>query len=241
MSGSQRDTNLDGDAAPINDSSDAASNAAPASSRRRFIVVAKVVTSATLTLLLLVTPEMRKSPLPLSNATSESSMSMHQRHHGGMAMSVTSESGYLVEMIPHHEEAIRAARQLLAGTNREQMRLFARSIISIQQAEVETMQRWLAERHPGADLTSHYIPMMREYGGMSGDELDRAFLVDMIPHHMTAVMMSRQLISLGLAEHVDVNPFASTIADAQYAEIQQMHTWVADWFGADAYPHMSEG
>jgi uncharacterized protein (DUF305 family) len=167
-------------------------------------------------------------------ADSRSRMSMHELHHGGAGTSPTSESAYLVDMIPHHIEAIRAARQLLAGTEREDMRGFAREIIRVQQAEVETMRFWLAERHPDVDTSSSYSPMMRDYEGMTGDELDRAFLDDMIPHHMTAVMMSRQLVQLRLAEHDDVNPFAETIAATQGQEIQQMTLWLTQWFGADA-------
>ena len=56
---------------------------------------------------------------------------------------------------------------------------------------------------------------------LRGDALDRAFLTDMIPHHMGAVMMSQQLLGQGLAAHTELEPFARTVRDAQHAEIER--------------------
>jgi uncharacterized protein (DUF305 family) len=81
------------------------------------------------------------------------------------------------------------------------------------------------------------MPMMRDLTGLRGDALDRAFLADMIPHHMGAVMMSQQLLGQGLAAHTELEPFARTVRDAQHAEIVQMRGWLADWFGATGMGH----
>lgn len=150
---------------------------------------------------------------------------------GGMT-TVESEFDFLVQMIPHHEEAIESARVLLAGTDRPEMRAFAEQIIATQSAEVVQMKEWLATWYPDRDTTVDYEPMMRDLTSLTGDALDRAFLDDMIPHHMMAVMMSQQLVTQGLAEHPEVVPFAETIRDAQHAEIRQMAGWLQEWFGA---------
>ena len=94
------------------------------------------------------------------------------------------------------------------------------------------MRGWLASWYPGRDTAVDYTPMMRDLTGLRGDALDRAFLADMIPHHMGAVMMSQQLLGQGLAAHTELEPFARTVRDAQHAEIVQMRGWLADWFGA---------
>lgn len=155
---------------------------------------------------------------------------------GGMAgmsdMEVTDEFSYLTMMIPHHEEAIAAAEVLKAGTDRPEMREFAQSIIDTQTREVNQMRAWLAAWYPGRDTTIDYTPMMRDLTGLEGDALDRAFLEDMIPHHMAAVMMSQQLLTASLADHAEVEPFAQSIRDSQRAEIMTMHGWLSDWFGA---------
>lgn len=144
---------------------------------------------------------------------------------------VESESDYLARMIPHHEEAVASARVLLAGTERPEMRVFAERIIETQSAEVARMRDWLATWYPSEDPEVDYRPMMRDLDRLFGDELDRAFLEDMVGHHMEAVMMSQQLLARGLAEHPEVVPFAQGIRDAQHAEIFQMRAWLRDWFG----------
>jgi uncharacterized protein (DUF305 family) len=146
-------------------------------------------------------------------------------------MAVTDEFGYLTMMIPHHEEAIDAAEVLKAGTDRPDMRDFAQSIIDTQTREVNQMRAWLTQWYPGRDITVDYMPMMRDLSGLQGDELDQAFLEDMIPHHMMAVMMSQQLLTKDVADHTEVNPFAQTIRDSQRAEIMMMRGWLSDWFG----------
>lgn len=149
-----------------------------------------------------------------------------------MAMAdVESEFDYLANMIPHHEEAIVAARALLEGTDRPEMKAFAQSVIDVQTSELSQMRTWLATWYPGRDAKVDYEPMMRDLAGLTGEDLDRAFLEDMIPHHMGAVMMSQQLLSQGLAEHDAVVLFAEGIRDAQHAEIFQMATWLRDRFG----------
>jgi uncharacterized protein (DUF305 family) len=45
--------------------------------------------------------------------------------------------GFLARMVPHHEEAVEAAEQLLDGTDRAQMRGFARGIIETQSEEID--------------------------------------------------------------------------------------------------------
>ena len=149
----------------------------------------------------------------------------------GMGMAVASEFDYLTRMIPHHDEAIATARILQQGTERQEMRGFAASIIDTQSAEVQLMKEWLAVWYPGRDTRASYQPMMRDLTGLSGSALDRAFLEDMIPHHMMAVMMSQQLLASNLPRHNTVDPFARNIRDTQRNEIQMMSAWLREWFG----------
>ena len=155
----------------------------------------------------------------------------------GMGMAVASEFDYLTQMIPHHDEAIAAAKVLQRGTQRQEMRNFAVSIIETQTAEVKQMKEWLAAWYPGQDPYVNYMPMMRDLAGLNGDALDQAFLDDTIPHHMMAVMMSQRFVMAGLADHKDVVPFARTIRDVQHREIQMMAAWLHDWFGTAPRGH----
>lgn len=144
---------------------------------------------------------------------------------------VTTEFGYLAEMVAHHEEAVAAATEL-QRSDRPQMRAFGRSIVASQTAQIDRMETWLAEWYPGRSTDVDYQPMMRDLTGLSGDRLDRAFLEDMIPHHMMAVMMSQQLLVRGLADHDGVNALAVSIRDEQHTEIFWMQRRLAAWFDA---------
>ena len=152
-------------------------------------------------------------------------------------MRLQSEFDYLTEMIPHHEEAIATATVLQQGTQRPEMRRFASSIIETQTVEVQQMKRFLAVRYPGRDTYADYAPMMRDLTGLRADALDRAFLEDMIPHHMMAVMMSQQFLMADLADHDEVVPFARNIRDVQQAEIRMMAGWLTAWFGVAPFSH----
>ena len=67
-----------------------------------------------------------------------------------------------------------------------------------------------------------YQPMMRDLSSLSGAELDRAFLEDMIMHHMGALMMAQAVASN--IEHDEMRALAEAIAETQSAEIIQMRT-----------------
>lgn len=147
----------------------------------------------------------------------------------GMMESVDSEYEFLIKMIPHHEEAVANAKILRDNTNREEMRKFAKDIIEVQTQEIEEMEKYLAEWYPDRTNNYQYQPMMGDYEGLTGEELDQAFLEDMIFHHMGAVMMSQQLIMQGLDEQQEVYLLARSIRDSQRQEIFMMRDWLDDW------------
>lgn len=154
----------------------------------------------------------------------------------GHRMVVASEAEYLAEMIPHHEEAVATAREL-ARSERPEMRALGESIVTTQTAEIEQLRAWLDRWYPDVEPAAG-SPMMRDLTGLEGDALDRAFLEDMVMHHMMAVMMSRQLLARGLVEHDAVADFAAQVRDDQRAEIVLMRTWLAEWFDAAHGPGM---
>lgn len=145
--------------------------------------------------------------------------------------SATSESAWLREMVAHHREAISAAGEL-ARSDRPVMRAFGRRIVADQTAQVQEMESWLAAWYPDeADDDPSYEPMMRDLSGLSGDRLDRAFLQDMVGHHMVAVMMAQQLLVRGTAAHDEVADLARTIRDDQSREIAWMGRRLSAWWG----------
>jgi uncharacterized protein (DUF305 family) len=149
---------------------------------------------------------------------------------GGMGAmtSVRDEADYLLTMVAHHREAIEAARSLVRSEHPE-LRYLGRSIRASQSQQVRMMKRWLGRWYPGASPSAAYQPMMSDLTGLSGDELDRTFLAEMIHHHMMAVMMSRQLLRSGLVRHRVVGDLAEVVVEDQTTEIVQMRQWLEDW------------
>ena len=147
------------------------------------------------------------------------------------SVAAASEPEYLAEMVDHHREAVAAAGEL-ARSDRPEMRAFGESIVQTQSAQIEQMTAWLADWYPEQSTTVDYRPMMRDLSGLSGDRLDRAFLQDMIGHHMAAVMISQHLLWRG-TDHEQVAQLARSIRDDQHAEIIQMQRLLAQWFDTD--------
>ena len=71
--------------------------------------------------------------------------------------------------------------------------------------------------------------MMMGLDGKTGDAFDIAFLEEMIVHHQGAVEMAEA--ALQNAKHQEIKTMAQAIISAQTAEIAQMKSWLASWYG----------
>ncbi|MCA9378349.1 DUF305 domain-containing protein, partial [Candidatus Peregrinibacteria bacterium] len=70
------------------------------------------------------------------------------------------------------------------------------------------------------------MQMGQMLAGKTGDDLDRAFIEGMIPHHQAAVDMARYLIG---AKHPELQKMGQDIIAAQSKEIDQMKKWQVEW------------
>jgi len=144
---------------------------------------------------------------------------------GGMdhsTMMVSSEREFVTGMIPHHQEAVDTANEVLArGGSTVDIRTLATEIIAAQETEIAMLKQWHLDWYEEEYVADDsYQPMMRELSQLSGAELDKTFLKDMIPHHMGAIMMAQSVRSY--IEHQEVTDMADAIMMTQTAEIQLM-------------------
>jgi uncharacterized protein (DUF305 family) len=145
---------------------------------------------------------------------------------------------YIDLMVPHHQLAIDMARIADERAQHEEIRGLARDIIIGQQDEINRMKLWRDEilaATPGASST----PQAEDHAQMPGmdanlemlmttDNFDFEFLMAMIPHHQSAVDISRQ--ALPRLKHPFLRDLASDITHTQQVEIQLMNQWLTDWF-----------
>lgn len=142
--------------------------------------------------------------------------------HQGEGIQITSEREFINQMVPHHQEAIATAQEVLerGGTTPGMVEL-AENIIASQTKEVEFMktsyQEWYGTPYKA---TGEYRPMMRELADFEGEQLDLIFLHDMTMHHMGAIAMSRALKPH--VEHESMRELAINIVINQTREIQTM-------------------
>lgn len=132
-------------------------------------------------------------------------------------MGASSEEEFLVNMIPHHQEAIDTAKIIVAKTENAELKKIAQSIILGQSAEVTTMKGWLTSWYPNSTLKTEYMTMMRDLSKLSDHELDDTFMEDMINHHEGAIHMAEEVLEV--TQRPEIVKMAKDIISTQNAEI----------------------
>ena len=146
------------------------------------------------------------------------------------SMNVSTDEEFLKGMIPHHQEAVDTAREVLArGGSFDEIKVLAENIVTSQKIEIEKMETWHME-WLGVSYSpdASYKPMMRDISNLSGKDLDKVFLEDMVMHHMGAVMMAQQAKSFTKREEIRV--LSDEIIKAQNTEITLMKGWLENKF-----------
>jgi uncharacterized protein (DUF305 family) len=153
---------------------------------------------------------------------------------------------FIVMMIPHHEGAIAMADLALKKSKRPEIKKLAESIKKTQTQEIQQMrslyQKWYGTQAPD-EVPRMGMGMHRRWGEKSeprewmgtdltalenASDFDREFLVQMIPHHQMAIMMSTMV--LNRATKPEIRDLAQSIIEGQSAEIKQMQEWNDGWY-----------
>jgi uncharacterized protein (DUF305 family) len=164
--------------------------------------------------------EMQKQHNGMMGGMMDDAPSGDMMDHG--MMMVSSEKEFITEMIPHHQEAVDTANEVLArGASTPIIKAFTEGIVRAQEEEIAQMKAWYEAWYGTPyEPSGDYMPMMRDLSALSGAELDKAFLEDMIPHHMGAIMMAHSV--QGYSERPEIETFTKEIIDVQSKEIKTM-------------------
>jgi len=162
---------------------------------------------------------------PMGTARSDEAAIARARADSVRRPYTTADIHFMTMMIGHHAQALVMARMAPTHGASATVRRLADRIISAQQDEIVTMQRWLRDRRqpvpdPAAPTGGHdahamhggataghaghaMAPMagmltdaqLRELDAARGPEFDRLFLTYMIQHHRGAVKMVEELFA----------------------------------------------
>lgn len=151
-------------------------------------------------------------------ATPDNDIEIVQQRHAHAP--ITSELDFLIQMVPHHQEAIDSSRIVAQSSANPEVTNLASTIIDAQRLEIAQMNAWIDAWYSGERYEHSYQPMMPDLERLSGKARDDAYLLGMIAHHEAAVSMAREVQAL--SPRPEVQALADLIIREQTAEIHAM-------------------
>ena len=139
------------------------------------------------------------------------------------------EEDFLKDMIDHHAMAVMMAEMCVDKAVHPELVSTCESIIASQSAQIEQMQGWLQDWYGAThepDMTG--MQSMHRLMELDGAEFEIAFMRSMIRHHWGAIREAETC--LHNAEHPELLGLCEDIYAAQLGEIEQMQTWLAQWY-----------
>jgi uncharacterized protein (DUF305 family) len=144
---------------------------------------------------------------------------------------------FMKAMIKHHRAAIDMAKSAATNANHNEIKQAAANVISSQQKEIDDLTSWLKDwynQQPDPDMSSmaDIEAKAKQLTTLKGDDYDKQFIMDMIPHHQMAVDMAK--LAADRATRSELKTTAQTIISAQSQEIDQLTGWMNQWYGLNA-------
>ena len=157
-----------------------------------------------------------------------------------MEMTHDFDNDFAKAMIEHHQGAIEMANIEIASGTDPKIKSMAEKMIAAQKAEQEKLRTILANHKPVVEEFAHkgehahdehneLMEAMEENENsmksmtMTGD-VDKDFVMMMIPHHQSAITMADNEISHG--HHVELKQMAQQMRVDQTNEIKEMQMWL---------------
>lgn len=130
---------------------------------------------------------------------------------------------FLSQMITHHGGAVDMARQALNNVEDQKTKTEAQKIITGQTAEIKQMTGWLKQWYATEPSKEQQDLMRDDMSGMMSMPVttSRMFYAMMIPHHQSAVDMSK--LALERSSRPEVRELAAKMIKEQTAEIARFH------------------
>ena len=154
------------------------------------------------------------------------------------------ERAFLSAMVPHHESAVEMAELAQRRGGSTFVRDLADAIVEDQRAEIAQMgdihRRLFGTELVPDETAREELGLTAEQAGMghmedamemlaTADPFDRAFVDEMVSHHLGAIAMAEA--ALEGAEDAEVRELAESIISAQRAEVGRMSAFREEEYG----------
>ncbi len=142
------------------------------------------------------------------------------------------EVDFLTDMIDHHQMAVVMSEMCVDEAIHAELQATCANIIAAQEQEIATMQGWLADWYGLSyepQMTTGEMMAMHRLHRLGGEDFEIAFMTSMIRHHWKAVTEAEKCV--GTAGHDELEAMCEDIIAVQLAEIEQMQTWLCEWYG----------
>src|SRR5688572_18093275 len=155
---------------------------------------------------------------------------------------IGSDLEYIDLMVPHHQLAVDMARLAEQKAVHGELKGMARDIIWAQEDEINRLNIWRKElaasapdvtpsSHSGSGghgVDSHTMGMDVDLDLLaSSPNFDLDFIRAMLPHHQSAIDMSKS--AMPNLKKAEVRDLATDIITTQQAEIDRMLGWLDEW------------
>ncbi len=143
---------------------------------------------------------------------------------------------FAIEMIDHHEMAIKMAKIAEDRASKPQVRKLAAAVIVAQQSEIDQLKQ-IDKQLADENVEIGELGLSDSMMGMNMDDsmlmrskkFDRAFIDMMIKHHQGAIRMAR--VELAEGKDPQLRELAQAIIRDQSTEIEEMNAWRMAWYG----------
>ena len=170
------------------------------------------------------------APAPAVNATAAGHGDMDMTGENNAAALDTqddySDKIFLSMMIPHHSGAVAMCKEVLKTTKDPQVKAWAEEMGKAQKDEIVIMLKWLEDL--GGKDQAAWTKMSEDMHAMRGqalsEDLDKNFVLMMIPHHAMALEMAYP--TLLKSNDPKIADLARDIIMHQAEEIRAMRNWL---------------
>ena len=141
------------------------------------------------------------------------------------------EGGFLLHMIDHHAMAVEMGEMCIEKAVHDDLRDLCEEIIKTQSEEIETMQDWLETWYDvryEPQLTPSEMHQMEHLASLNGSEFEITFMQEMVLHHTIAIQNAERCVDR--AHHGELVTLCEEIIKTQQAEIEQLQTWLCEWY-----------